>query len=89
MLVDWGLERADQKRFETYLDATEEGRPLYQACGFEKADRVDLSAPRRDPSKRWKELQSELLPFSFWPMWRPVSGHVEPGTTMKPWEVAK
>lgn len=89
MLVDWGLERADQKMFETYLDATEEGCPLYQACGFAKADRVDFCAPRPNPSKRWKELQSGLLPFSFWPMWRPIGGHIEPVTTMTPWEVAK
>ena len=89
MLLDWGLEKADQKNFETYIDSTEDGVPLYEACGFAKLDKVDFSAPKPNPSERWKELQNELLPFTSWPMWRPASGLVEPGTETKPSEAAK
>lgn len=89
MLVGWGLERADEKRYETYIDSTEEGVPLYEACGFVKGGTLEFSAEKKDPSERWKELQGELLPFSWWPMWRPVGGHVEPGIKVIPWDAAK
>ena len=89
MLVDWGLEKADRKGYETYIDATEDGTFLYEACGYVKIDEVEFSAPKANPSQRWKKLQDELLPFRWWPMWRPAGGHIEPGTTTRPWESAK
>ena len=88
MLVGWGLERADENKFETHTDATEECVLLYEACGFVKGSSLEFSAEKNDPSERWKELQGELLPFSWWPMWRPVGGHVEPETTVLPWDGA-
>ncbi|KAB5547359.1 acetyltransferas-like protein [Coniochaeta sp. 2T2.1] len=36
MLVRWGLERADAEGWEAYLDATPEGRGLYERLGFGK-----------------------------------------------------
>lgn len=51
MLVDWGLEKADSKGFETYIDATED-IPLYEACDHVRIDEVQFSAPKPDPSQR-------------------------------------
>lgn len=70
---------------ETYIDATEAGIPLCEACGFVKASRVDFDAFKREPSQQWKDLREELLPFSFWPMWRPVRG-MNGDYEVKPWE---
>lgn len=89
MLVDWGIEKADSKGFETYIDATEDGIPLYEACDYVRIDEVEFSASKPDPSQRWMELQNVLLPFRWWPMWMPAGDHTEPGTTTKPWEFAK
>ena len=71
--------------FESYIDATEAGIPLYETYGYVKASRVDFSVSKADPSPQWEQLAGELLPFAFWPMWRPVGGKFEHNTT-KPWE---
>lgn len=70
------------------LTRRDRGFPLYEACGFVKGGTLQFSAEKKDPSERWKELQGELLSFSWWPMWRPVGGHVEPGITVIPWHGA-
>jgi predicted GNAT family N-acyltransferase len=36
MLLNWGLERASKEGKDCYLVATEAGRPLYVAAGFEE-----------------------------------------------------
>ncbi len=70
---------------ETYIDATEAGIPVYEASGFVRAPRVDFDASRDEPSQQWRDLREELLPFSFWPMWRPVGG-IHDEHKVKPWE---
>lgn len=34
MLVRWGTERADKAQLPAYLEASQEGRPLYARLGF-------------------------------------------------------
>lgn len=34
MLMEWGVERADEEGVECYLDATPQGMPLYERFGF-------------------------------------------------------
>ena len=75
--MDWGIKKAHEMGLESNIDATEAGVPLYETCGYIKASRVDFSASKDDPSPQWKQLQRELLPFAFWPMWRPARGKFE------------
>ena len=84
LLMAWGIDKADEMSLECYIDATEAGVPLYEACGFVKASKVDFNASKDEPSPHWKELQAELLPFAFWPMWRPVRGKFKK-ETVEPW----
>jgi len=35
--MEWGLKKADELGFESYLDATNVGIPLYETHGFVKA----------------------------------------------------
>lgn len=35
MLVDWGTKIADDMRLPMYLEASLQGEPVYQRCGFE------------------------------------------------------
>lgn len=85
MLVAWGIQKADEQRLESYVDATDLGLALYEGCGFIKAERVDFKDPGHTSSDRQMALQKELLPFHFWPMWRPVGGKSRDGETMPPW----
>jgi hypothetical protein len=34
-LTEWGIQQADEAGLETYLEASEMGRPLYERYGFE------------------------------------------------------
>lgn len=81
----WGIEKADELGLESYIDATEAGIPLYETCGYAKASKVDLDASKDEASQQWIELREKLLPFSFWPMWRPAGGTSEMGAS-KPWD---
>ena len=83
--MEWGLRKADEMGLETYINATEAGIPLYEASGFLKAGKIDFIAEKDKPSQLWKELREQLLPFSFWPMWRPVNGKMPPGR-QAPWD---
>ena len=84
--MDWGHKQADQLQLESYIDATENGAALYQACGYAKADRIDLEILESPRSRRGRELQEELLPFSFWPVWRPVMGDYQREDAALPWK---
>ena len=85
LLMAWGVNKADEMGLESYIDATEAGIPLYEMCGYVKASRVDFNASKDEPSPQWNKLQEELLPFAFWPMWRPVGGKFG-HDTMEPWK---
>lgn len=84
MLVGWGIKKADELNLEPYIDATEEGVPLYGACGYIEADKVDLQARKPPTSEEWAGLIERMLPFSFWPMWRPAGGNCEKRKTTQP-----
>jgi len=88
LLMDWGVNKADELGYETYIDATVEGKPLYDVYGFISADKHDFDVSEANPSQRWKEQIAEpqkLLPFSFWPMWRPAKEEKSAGKTTPPW----
>jgi len=87
-MMEWGVRKADELGLEAYIDATAEGKPLYENYGFVAAGGIDLDASKPDPSPRWKERAQCHLPFTFWPMWRPVGGKMEP-RTVKPWDAAE
>ena len=81
----WGIKKADEMGLESYIDATEAGVPLYETCGYVKGSKVNFDASKDKVSQEWRELRGELLPFSFWPMWRPVGGKFEKDA-IRPWE---
>jgi len=39
-LMRWGLARADEDRLETYIEASPEGKPIYEHFGFAEVDRL-------------------------------------------------
>ena len=87
LLLSWGIEKADEMGLESYIDATDQGVPLYEAHGYVKAANVHFHAEQEKPSTRWDELRRELLPFTFWPMWRPAGSKFGNGTG-PPWDQA-
>lgn len=87
LLMQWGMKIADDMGLESYIDALEDGVPLYETCGFAKRKGIDFDASKDESSLQWRELQRELLPLTFWPMWRSVQGKFE-RDTKAPWDDA-
>ncbi|PQE16965.1 hypothetical protein CJF30_00003647 [Rutstroemia sp. NJR-2017a BBW] len=54
MLVKWGVDMADSMNGETYLEATEMGRPVYEKFGFCVLDTFDAPSDMKGevPSKQ-------------------------------------
>lgn len=85
--MEWGIQKADELRLESYIDASELGAHLYEGYGFVSPGWVHITAPVNDePSARWKQLKELLLPFKFKPQWRPIGGKFDE-SIQKPWEI--
>jgi hypothetical protein len=58
MLVRWGIEKSDEMDMLCYMQASEQGRRLYEKCGFETIDTVefDLSLYGLSGSEKMTEM---------------------------------
>ena len=72
LIMNWGLERADKLGLESFIEATAAGKPCYERFGFEVIDTNQLHVEKKNPSKEWKEAESQLLPFTWWSMYKPA-----------------
>jgi hypothetical protein len=86
LLMDWGVQQADERGYETFIDATDLGRGLYRAYGFIEGEKRHFHLSQFKDTPRKKELEDMLTPFEWWPMHRPPGGKYEPGKVMLPWE---
>lgn len=89
MIMDAFTEKADELGLEAFCEATPLGALLYKKYGFISPGLIHIKAPMNEnPSPRWKELEKELLPVEFLPMWRPVGGKLEENIK-KPWDMGE
>lgn len=81
----WGLRRTDEMELESYIEATEAGRKLYERCGYRFVAKVNLDMEAKGGGgEERKSLERRLLPCGYDAMWRPVGGawmEGEPKTT--------
>ncbi|KAF7914237.1 uncharacterized protein EAF01_000643 [Botrytis porri] len=85
LVMDWGIERADELGVDTYVEASETGRLLYEKYGFMTYYKVVVNTSIEDPSSSWKDLEEKLSPEPQYFMWRPIKGKFEVGKTWLPW----
>ena len=87
LLVGWGTKKADELGIEAFVEATDDGKPCYEALGFIYMNTFYLESARRNPSRKWMELERDLrTPIHSYLMWRPKGGKYEEGRTLVPWE---
>ena len=86
LMMEWGCQKADEMKLEAFVESTEDGRPLYEAYGFEVVDDIDLDADVEQPSENFLRLKKEILPIHGWFMWRPKGGKFVKGVTKPSWE---
>jgi len=60
-LLRWGLERADQQGVEVYLEASPDGKPIYEHFGFEEVERLVVDLDGRDPCGTGEEEFVEVM----------------------------
>lgn len=87
--LEWGLARADELGLDSWVDASEMGRPQYARAGFVPWHLRTVNIPVPDEyteeqKKQWQELADVVLPFRVTPMWRPAGGKME--GRVPPWE---
>lgn len=78
LLLNWGMREADRLGLEIFLEATDDGKPCYEAHGFLYMGTNYWEAAKRNPSKEWAALERYLqTPIHTYLMWRPVLGRLE------------
>jgi GNAT superfamily N-acetyltransferase len=57
MLVNWGIQRADELGVKAFVEASPEGRRLYESCGFREVEEVLLKGDDEGKGgrKEWEE----------------------------------
>jgi hypothetical protein len=91
LFLNWGLNRADELGLETWLEASEQGQPIYEKLGFlpysmNKVSPVMPASYTAEQIAEWEKLKKEILPIGAMTMWRPQGGKFVEGKTTKPWD---
>ncbi|GLA01933.1 hypothetical protein AnigIFM60653_001224 [Aspergillus niger] len=86
MLMEWGVQKAEEKNLESYIDATEIGRELYSKWGFVEGRQREFTLASFPETPKRNELNELLLPFVWWPMYRPVGGKYKENKGLFPWD---
>ncbi|KAF2729582.1 hypothetical protein EJ04DRAFT_502097 [Polyplosphaeria fusca] len=85
LLTTWGVEKADELQIESFIEASDMGRGLYQRFGFVVVSTDHANAERESPPEQWEALTKKFLPYFWHCMWRPVGGNFIEGETKMPW----
>ena len=84
--MGWGVQEADKRGVDAYVDATDQGRPLYAKYGFVADAPREFTLEKLPNTPRRKDLEEQLIPFTWWPMYRFARGTNDTDTGKLPWE---
>ena len=87
LLMAWGVQKAEELGYQSWMEATETGRGLYEKFGYQVLFKVSFDDRRDKPSGQWRKLQHELTPEPFYAMWRPVKSQCFEDGVVLPWKV--
>jgi len=71
-MLQWGINRADEMGVEAFIQATVEGKELYENFGFVTKDIMDLKKPGMQGDAEWVKLERRYPLVYRW-MERPKS----------------
>lgn len=76
--MQWGINEADQRDIESFIEATPQGQALYEIFGYGLVTsvQVDTSHVGLEDGEweKWKELERRHLPLGYTALWRPIGG---------------
>lgn len=86
LLMGWGVDKAQERGFEVFVEGTDVGRPLYERFGLTVmyVDHLDCYEP--NAGDEWRKMEREILPMHWYFMWKPAEGVYQKGKTVVPWE---
>ncbi|KAJ5802083.1 uncharacterized protein N7503_004533 [Penicillium pulvis] len=69
MLMEWGLEKADEGGLDVWIEAAPDAVPFYERCGFEKKVTIFLDFPCPDgltdvEKEEWEVAKGSILPIT-------------------------
>lgn len=85
-LMTWGIKKAQELGLESFIEASENGRFLYEKFGYSVLFKIAFDSSKADPSDEWRKLEHELTPIIFYAMWRPAGHALDDGKTEMQWE---
>jgi hypothetical protein len=88
MLMQWGMQRAEEMGLEVVVESSEMGHDLYKKFGLRTIEKIALDMRIDRPSNTWRRLESDLGDVMLWWMWKPHGRLYEAGKMELPW-VAK
>ena len=56
MLLRWGIQKADEEGTEAYLEASPDGKPIYEHYGFEEVEKLVVSLEGKEGVNEEKEF---------------------------------
>lgn len=61
-MVECGVNKADELALDSFVEATEESKCLYEKYGFIWFDTIHIHPTTKEPSEAWRKLEQELPP---------------------------
>ncbi|KAF9760767.1 hypothetical protein IL306_004136 [Fusarium sp. DS 682] len=89
VIMNWSKQKADEMGVELWLDATEQGVPVYEKHGFTVVNVNTIQPMKENPGEEWNKVKEELGTMTFRQMWRPAGGDYQEGKTVKPWKTVE
>lgn len=86
LLMTWGIKVAQESNLESFIEASESGRMLYEKFGYRMLMKITVSAAKHNPSDEWRKLSHELCPSEFYAMWKPAGGQFEEDESNAMWD---
>ncbi|KAL5117129.1 hypothetical protein ACEQ8H_004954 [Pleosporales sp. CAS-2024a] len=74
LLMDVGVQRADELDLECWMEASGMGKPLYEKYKFQSLFHLAFDNQRPGASDEWRKCVHEMTPPPIFAMWRPKRG---------------
>ncbi|MCJ1352748.1 MAG: hypothetical protein MMC33_002732 [Icmadophila ericetorum] len=87
LLMKYGMDLAAEKNLEVVVEASEDGRWLYDKFGLRSLGKEVFDTSKKNPSDLWRKLAHEFGYVAHYWMWKPKEGVYVEGVTKCPWEV--
>lgn len=74
LLMEAGIQKADNLEVECWLEGSSMGKPLYEKFGFQSLFKIGFDTEKPGASDVWQKCAHEMTPAAVFAMWRPNRG---------------